>query len=33
MVPTMLVENAFVIYAVAAIAALCFKYRDPHKAR
>jgi hypothetical protein len=33
MVGPMLIENAVVIYAVAAIAAFCFKFRDPHKAR
>ena len=31
--PTMLIENAFMVYAIAAIAAFCFKHRDPRKAR
>jgi hypothetical protein len=30
---TMLIENVVMVYVVAAIAAFCFKYRDPRKAR
>jgi hypothetical protein len=32
MVPTMLIETAVIVYAVGAIAAFCYKHRDPHKA-
>jgi len=33
LVASMLIENVFMIYVVAAVAAFCFKNRDPQRAR